>query len=91
MAQVKRSLLKTLLLIVLLMLAIVLGKLIGVVTAGVPFLSWLGMSASFGFPSVPIDLSVLELTFGVMVNTNVAQALLLLAAILIYSAVRIHD
>lgn len=88
---VKRSLLRTLLLIVLLMLAIVLGMLIGRVTASIPFLSWLGVSASFGFPAIPIDLAVVTFTFGMMIDINVAQAILLLAAILIYSAVHIRE
>lgn len=82
---------KNLLLIVLFILAVVLGKLIGLAVQGVPFLQWLGISASFGFPSVPIDLSVVTITFGILVNINVAQGILLLAAILIYSAIRIHD
>ena len=87
----KRNLLRNLLLIVLFILAVVLGKLIGIAVQGVPFLEWLGISVSFGFPSVPIDLSVVTITFGILVNINVAQGILLLAAILIYSAIRIRD
>ena len=87
----KRNLLKTLLLVVLLLLAVVLGKLIGDVTASTQFLSWLGVSAQFGFQPITVDLSVVTLTFGFMIGINVAQAFLLLAAILIYTAIKIRD
>ena len=42
----KRNLIKTLLLAVLLLLAIVLGKALGSVCSGVNYLAWLGMSRS---------------------------------------------
>lgn len=73
------------------MLAVVLGKLIGSVTVGNPYLSWLGTSANFGFPSVPIDLAVVTFTFGIMISINVAQAILLLLAILVYTVIKIRD
>ena len=87
----KRSLIRTLLLVILLLLAIVLGVVIGNVTAGVPYLSWLGLAADFGLAPTTVDLAILKLTFGMQINLNVAQAILLLAAILIYSRIHIHD
>jgi hypothetical protein len=84
----KKGILKTFLLIVLLVLAVVLGKAGGSALAGVHGLSWLAMSAKFGVSTVTVDLSVLQLTFGMMVNISVLQAILLLAAILFYT--RIH-
>lgn len=87
----KRNLLRSLLLIVLLLLAVVLGKLLGNITQDVSFLSWLAMGANFGFNPVTIDLSVVTITFGCMINVNVAQAALLLIAILVYSAIHIRD
>lgn len=86
----KQNWLRTLLLVVLLLLAVVLGKLLGDMTQSIAFLSWLGMGANFGFAPVSIDLSVMTLTFGILINFNVAQALLLVAAILIYNSVRLR-
>jgi|GEM_PF-709754 hypothetical protein len=84
------NVLKSFFLILLLVLAVVLGKLLGTVTAGNPFLSWLGIGTSFGFAPVSINLSVLVLTFGLTMSINVAQAILLVAAILSYNAFRLH-
>ncbi len=87
----KKNLLKTLLLIILLVLAVVLGQVIGTVTHSVSFLSWLGLGTSFGFQPVKIDLAIVNFTFGVMVNINVAQAILLLISILVYTRIKIKE
>ena len=87
----KRKLIKTLLLIVLLLLAVVLGIVIGNVCEGVKGFSWLALSATFGLQPTTISLAVMELTFGLTVQVNVAQAILLLVAILIYSCIKIRD
>lgn len=87
----KRSIIKTLLLVILLLLAVVLGKVLGDVCAGTPFLSWLGLSASFGLAPATVDLAIMNVTFGLQVSLNTAQAILLLAAILLYSRIRIKD
>lgn len=87
----KKTIIRTLLLIILLLLAIVLGKVIGNVTAGVAYLSWLGLSAQFGLAPATIDLAVVTLTFGLQISLNVAQAILLLLAILAYSRIHIKD
>ncbi|QAT48390.1 DUF4321 domain-containing protein [Caproiciproducens sp. NJN-50] len=84
----KKGILKTLLLIVLLVLAVVLGKAVSDAAAGVRFLSFLSAGASFGISTVNVDLSILRFTFGMTVDLHVAQALLLIAAILGYN--RIH-
>ena len=70
--------------IVLLVLAIVLGKAVSDVAAGTRFFSFLSAGANFGISTVTIDLAVLRLTFGMTINLNVAQALFLLAAIFVY-------
>lgn len=80
----KRGIIRTLLFAVLIVLAVVLGKAIGGFAAGIKLLSWLAIGAKFGISTVTVDLSVLTLTFGLVININVAQAILLLAAILIY-------
>lgn len=84
----KKGILKSLLFVVMLLLAVVLGKAVSDASAGVRFLSFLSAGASFGVSTVNVDLSVIRLTFGMAVEIHVAQALLLLAAILIYN--RIH-
>ena len=87
----KKALIRTLLLVILLLLAIVLGKVIGSVTAGVSFLSWLGLSATFGLAPATLDLAVVTVTFGLQISLNVAQAILLLIAILVYGRIHIQD
>ena len=79
---------RTLFFIVSIILAVVLGKAIGGAVTGIQFLSWLGIAAKFGISTVTVDLSVLQLTFGLMVNINVAQAILLLTAIFIYTRIQ---
>ena len=87
----KRQLIKTVLLIVLLLLAVVLGMIIGNVASDISAISWLCASASFGLSPTTLDLSILNLTLGLTVNINVAQAILLLAAILIYCNIKIKN
>lgn len=87
----KNNMIKTLLLIILLLLAVVLGKIIGAASIGLKYLSWLGASASFGFSPLAVNLSVVNFTLGVMVNINVAQAILLLTAILSYTRIKIKE
>ena len=83
----KKTFIRGLLLIVLLLLAIVLGSVIGSAVQGVSFLSWLGMSTGFGLEPV----AILKLTFGLSIQVNVAQAILLLAAILGYTRIHIKE
>ncbi len=87
----KRSPIKTLLLIVLLLLAVVLGQILGTACAGVKYLSWLGAAANFGLSPVDLDLSVVKLTFGMIIKINVAQAVLLLISILAYTRIKIKE
>lgn len=84
----KKGIIKTLFFIVSILLAVVLGKAIGGAVNGIQFLSWLAIAAKFGISTVTVDLSVLQLTFGLMVNINVAQAILLLTAIIIYTRIQ---
>jgi hypothetical protein len=84
----KKGILKTLLFIVLLILAVILGKAVSDAAAGVRFLSFLSAGASFGISTVTVNLSILRFTFGMTVDIHVAQALLLLAAILGYNRIR---
>lgn len=85
----KKTLTKTLLFIILLLLAVVLGKIIGAACLGVKYAAWLGAGASFGFSPLSVNLSVVSFTFGAMVDINVAQAILLLIAILSYTRIKV--
>jgi hypothetical protein len=76
-------------LIILLLLAVVLGKIIGAACIGIKYAAWLGAGASFGFSPLSVNLSVVSFTFGVMISINVAQAILLLIAILSYSKIKV--
>ena len=87
----KKNIIKTLLLIILLLLAVVLGQIIGDSCKGVASLAWLGAGANFGLSPVTVDLAVVNFTFGMMANFNVAQAILLLVAILAYIKIRVKD
>lgn len=84
----KKGIVKTISLILLIVLAVVLGKAAAGAAAGVPSLAWLAIAAKFGVSTVTVDLSVLQVTFGMMIDINVAQAILLLAAILIYTRIQ---
>lgn len=84
----KKGIIKTLFFIVMILLAIVLGKAIGGAVTGIHFLSWLAIAAKFGVSTVTIDLSVLQVTFGMMIDINVAQAILLLIAIFVYTRIK---
>ncbi len=83
----KKGIIKTLSFLMLIILAIVLGKAIGTAVTGISFLSWLAIAAKFGVSTVTVNLSVLQLTFGMMIDINVAQAILLLAAIITYTKI----
>lgn len=87
----KKGLVKSIWLIVLLLLAIVLGSVAGEAARGVDALSWLGTPARFGFAPVTLDLSVANVTLGAQISLSAAQAILLAAAILIYIRLPIKD
>ena len=87
----KRTFLRTLLLIVILLLAVVLGQVIGEACTNISVLSWLSIPVQFGLEPTLINLHVIQLTFGIVINFNVAQAIFLLVAIIAYSRIKIAD
>ncbi len=87
----KKNLIKTLLLIIMLLLSVVLGQIIGTACIGMKYLSWLGAAANFGLSPVELNLSVVKFTFGMIISINVAQAILLLIAILSYTKIGIKE
>ena len=87
----KKNLIKTLLLIIMLLLAVVLGQIIGTACLGMKYLSWLGAASNFGLSPVELNLSVVKFTFGMIISINVAQAILLLISILTYTKIGIKE
>ncbi|NLJ31065.1 MAG: DUF4321 domain-containing protein [Clostridiales bacterium] len=85
----KKNLTKTFLFIILLLLAVVLGKITGAACAGIPYAAWLGTGAKFGFSPFSVNLSVVSFTIGATVDINVAQAVFLLAAIIAYPKIKV--
>ena len=72
-------------LLVFILSGLVIGGLLGKLAAGVPWLWWLSYEQEFGLRSpIVLNLNVLELTFGLMVNINVASIIGMILAIFIY-------
>ena len=80
----QNKLLRSILLVVLLLLSVILGKIIGGAVTGISFLSWLGEGINFGFDPFTLDLAVMNLTLGFTFAVNIAQIVLILAAIFSY-------
>ena len=79
---------KTWLFWILLFAGIILGGLLGQVTKDVSFLSWLSYGQSFGLEQpLVLNLGILNLTFSIMFNLNVASIICVLLAMFIYRKV----
>ncbi len=64
---------------------LVIGGLLGEFAKDISFLSWLSYGQSFGLSNpIELDLNVVKITFGLMVNINVASIVGLLIAIFVY-------
>ena len=59
-------------------------KLGGDAALAVSWLSWLGASAAFGFGPATLDVSVLQLTFGIQMSLNILQCILFVVVIVLY-------
>lgn len=76
---------KKLYMIFLLATAIVLGSMLGNMVIGTEGLSWLGYAKPLNYnPGTFQILGVLELTFGIHFSLNIAQIMLIIAAITVY-------
>lgn len=63
---------------------IVVGSMVGELTAGTPVLKWLSYGLDFGTASpVTLDLHVLTLTFGITVRITVSHFLFVVLAVVI--------
>lgn len=64
---------------------LVVGGLLGEIAGQVDFLWWLSYGESFGLSSpIQLDLSIVQITFGLMLKINISSIIGLLIAILIY-------
>lgn len=75
-------------LIVLLLAGLVVGGLLGQLAAKVDFLWWMGYSQTFGLTTpLYLNLSVIQLTFGVTFEISVASIIGMLIGICIYKII----
>lgn len=64
-------------------IAVVLGAFLGELcsVSENAYIHWLGYGKSFGFDTISLNLHVIELSFGLHMDINVMQILLIVAAI----------
>lgn len=75
-------------LILFILCGIVVGGLLGDLASQVDFLWWLSYGESFGFAEpISLDLSVIQITFGLMFKINIASIIGMILAIFIYRKV----
>lgn len=75
-------------LIVLILAGLVIGGLLGQLAAKVDFLWWMGYSQTFGLTTpLYLNLSVIQLTFGVSFEISVASIIGMLIGICIYKII----
>ncbi len=78
---------KTMLFAILMFAAIFLGSLVADLAESRSAVYWLSKSYSFGVSTFDLDLKILVLTLGFQFRVNVAQILLVLAALISYPRV----
>ena len=75
----------TLVLIIFILCGIVIGGLIGQLTSGISWLSWLSYGMDFGLVDpIILDLGVVQLTLGLLFKINVSSIIGIAIAIFIY-------
>ena len=75
-------------LLVFLLAGLVIGGLLGKLAASVPWLWWLSYEQQFGLETpLVLDLSVLKITFGLMVKINIASIIGMVLEIFIYKKI----
>ena len=76
------------LLLIFILSGLVVGGLIGELTSKVSWLWWLSYSKSFGLETpLTLDLSVIRISFGLMIKINIASIIGMLLALLVYRKV----
>ena len=75
-------------LILFILCGLVIGGLLGELASKVDFLWWLSYEETFGLSEpIQLDLSVINLTFGIMFKINVSSIIGMILAIFIYRKV----
>ena len=75
----------TLVLIIFVLCGLVIGGLIGELTSGISWLSWLGYGQQFGLSTpITLDLGVVQLTLGLMFKINISSIVGIVIAVFIY-------
>lgn len=75
-------------LILFILCGIVVGGLLGELASQVDFLWWLSYGESFGISQpIELDLSVIQVTFGLMFKINISSIIGMILAIVIYRKV----
>lgn len=75
----------TWILIIFILCGLVIGGLIGQLTQGISWLSWLSYGQTFGISNpVVLDLGVVKLTLGLMFNINISSIIGIILSIFIY-------
>lgn len=75
-------------LLVFILSGLVIGGLLGKVASTVQWLEWLAYGQSFGLSNpIVLDLNILQVTFGLMININIASIIGMAIAIFIYRKV----
>ena len=75
-------------LLVFLLAGLVIGGLLGKLASEISWLWWLSYEQQFGLESpIVLDLSVIQLTFGLMFKINVASIIGMILSIFIYKKI----
>jgi len=81
---------KTWIFLIFLFSGIIIGGLIGDFSKMVPYLAWLGYGKNFGLTEpLKLDIGVLQLTFSIMFELNVASVIGILTSIIVFKKVKI--
>ena len=71
--------------IIFILCGIVIGSLLGELAANVDWLRWLSFGRSFWLSEpLKLDFGVIQLTFGLMININMASIIGVLIALIVY-------
>ena len=75
-------------LLVFILSGIVVGGLLGELTSKIDWLWWLSYGESFGLNEpITLDLSVIQITFGLMFKINISSIIGMILAIFIYKKI----
>jgi len=75
-------------LLIIIVIGVVLGEIITYLTSGIPALEWLSIGYRFGLTTpLVLDLNIMSLTFGLVINVNVAAIIGMIISAFIYKYV----